>query len=729
MKKLFTPLAVFLAAFTITTSAFAQSWGFATVGNWAYDVEQGPDGDYWAAGYGGNLADWSDVSSSYIVKLDANGEKIWGGAPAGLPWIYAYATSVLPTEDGGAAVYVAAEGFSPEMYKVDADGALEWLSDSWDGDAFFYGGQAVQLTDGRFVIGGLTDFQHSFYEVDEAGNLLSTWQVAPDTGAAWLWSYFDYKETGITATADGGFAYSTGNAGNKIVYKYNSALELEWSSYLPWGISWEYGYQNGLKTTSDGGLLLSGSGATDLGVYNGTVRKLAADGTLEWFQALNHGSAWEEGAWGVELGGGNFIVFTQDGGESSVYGWVLDATTGAEIDAVFIPVMGAIGGFSETGMEVFDVESTSDGGYLIAGRQWLEDFDQRFTVIKSNADGTFDDCIFNCVWPGDANNDGYADGSDLFEIGINYGATGTPRADMTIDWDGKLAQAWMEPDSVYWYIINDLKWTDCDGNGTINDEDTTAVINNLGLDHPLNTLRLEGGEAPLYFAPGADMLSIGLNEIPIMLGDEITGVEDIYGLTFTINVDADVIDAASLKINFDDSWIGNVGETLRLSKTFGDTKQVVGTIVRKDRENISGDGQIGTLSIVVVDNISGKTDAEEVEISFSGVTAIKIDREVIPVAAETLTISAEENTYVENSAIEAITVYPNPANEVIYVDNTTGEQIVSISITDITGKLIYENNNPSELNNVIDISTLSPGNYIMEINNGKSVVSQSISVQ
>ena len=53
---------------------------------------------------------------------------------------------------------------------------------------------------------------------------------------------------------------------------------------------------------------------------------------------------------------------------------------------------------------------------------------------------------------------------------------------------------------------------------------------------------------------------------------------------------------------------------------------------------------------------------------------------LLAVAAETLTISAEENTYVENSAIEAITVYPNPANEVIYVDNTTGEQIVSISI-------------------------------------------------
>jgi len=300
---------------------------------------------------------------------------------------------------------------------------------------------------------------------------------------------------------------------------------------------------------------------------------------------------------------------------------------------------------------------------------------------------------------------------------------------MTIDWSGKLAAAWMEPDSVYWYILNDLKWTDCDGNGTINDDDTTAVINNLGLDHPLNNTRLEGGEAPLYFAPATDVLQIGLNEIPIMLGDDLTSIDEIYGITFTINVDADVIDAASLKINWDDSWMGNVGETLRLSKTFGDTKQVTGTIVRKDRANTSGDGQIGTLSIVVVDNISGKTDAEEVELSFVGVSAIKIDREVIPVAPQQKTMTAEENAGVENPLAEGLTIYPNPANDVVYIDNTSADAIVGIKITDLTGKVVYENNSTNGTSNSIDISALSAGNYLIEINRGSSLSTQALSIQ
>ena len=727
MKKLFTPIAMLLLAFSFSNVANAQSWGFAQSGNWANDVAQGPDGNYWACGLGGD--DPAFITGGYVVKLDENGEQLWSYTPVGLGWTYGNANSVLPNDDGGVSIFYNSDIGLPEIVTLDTDGALEWTTDAWAGNYYIYGGQAVRLTDGRIIIGGLADFEHTFYEVGTDGSLLSSWTVAPDTGAAWLWSYFEYKEVGITATADGGFAYATGNYGNKIVYKFDSDLDLEYSTYIPWGIEWEYGYWNGLKTTADGGLLLSGSGADGLGNYNGTVRKLNAEGSVEWATFLNHGSPYEEGAWAVELAGGNVISWSQDGGELSTAGWVLDGETGAELGNIAIPIMAAPGGFGETGMEVWDVENTADGGYLIAGRQWLENFDQRFTVIKSNADGSFDDCIFNCVWPGDANNDGYADGSDLFEIGINYGATGTPREDMTIDWSGKLAAAWMEPDSVYWYILNDLKWTDCDGNGTINDDDTTAVINNLGLDHPLNNTRLEGGEAPLYFAPATDVLQIGLNEIPIMLGDDLTSIDEIYGITFTINVDADVIDAASLKINWDDSWMGNVGETLRLSKTFGDTKQVTGTIVRKDRANTSGDGQIGTLSIVVVDNISGKTDAEEVELSFVGVNAIKIDREVIPVAPQQKTMTAEENAGVENPLAEGLTIYPNPANDVVYIDNTSADAIVGIKITDLTGKVVYENNSTNGTSNSIDISALSAGNYLIEINRGSSLSTQALSIQ
>lgn len=723
MKKIFIPIAIIFACL-IQTNLFAQSWGFAQYGHWAQDIAIAPDGNVWATGYGGDDPLWMDVTLNYVAKLTSGGEKLWGTSVAGLPWGIS-ALNVMPVADGGAVIYGGIDFFSPGMYKLDGDGNLIWTS-PWTGSGYLYGGIGVQLIDGRFVVGGLSEFIHNFYEVDADGNLIASFSMDADTTGGFAWSYWNFKEIGMLATADGGFLYATGNDISKLLYKYDSGMNLEWSTSYDWILSWEYGFQNCLKGTADGGYLLSGSGTDAGGIYYGTVRKLSSSGILEWENTFNHGGGSEEGALALGLDD-EYIVWTQDEGDNSSAGWITDLA-GTEIGSENIPIINCTWGFGETGMEVWDVENTSDGGYLIAGRQWLEDCDQRFTIIKSNPDGSFDPCIFNCVWPGDANNDGYGEATDLFEIGINYGATGFTRDDMGIDWSGKLSRAWMEDDSVFWYILNDLKWTDCNGDGTINDDDTTAVINNLGLDHPLNTLRIDGGDIPLYLLPEDDVLNVGLNQIPIMLGDELNSIDEIYGISFTISIEGESIDASSIIVNFNESWIGGAGETLSLSKNFGDTKQVVSGIVRKDRENISGDGQVGTLNIVVVDNITGKIGAEEFEFSFSNVTAIKLNREIIPVTSETLTISSEETGGIDQNNTAAITLFPNPARDVVYLNNNSGYAVQNIKITDITGKMVFENNNISTTLNSIDISLLEVGNYIVEINNGYEIISQKISI-
>ncbi len=729
MQKRITLLLTGLALLSAVTSK-AQSWGFSNIGNWGQEISVAADGSVWVVGYGGDDPGWGDVGPDYVAKLNADGEKLFGVHPSLTGVLYYYAQDVLPTADGGAIVYAAAELGQPWVYKLDASGTKVWESGPLGVANYIYGGKAVQLNDGRIIIGGLGDFEHIFFEVDPAGTLLSTFTVEPDTGAAWAWSYWDYKEAGMVATADGGFAYATGNSGNRIVLKFNSDLTEGYAAYYPWDLPWEYGYNNTIKTTSDGGLLLSGSGTDALGNYKGTVRKIDSDGNLLWSQSYNHGSTIEEGGYALELASGDIIAWTQDNGDQSSAGWLLDPATGDEIGSIDIPILGGYDIFFDgyNGIEINDVESAADGGYYITGRMYLADYDQRMVVLKSNADGTFEPCIFDCVWPGDANNDGYATGDDLFEIGINYGATGTDRDDMTIDWAPKLAQMWMEPDTLYWYIMNDLKWTDCNGNGVINDDDTTAVVNNLGLDHPLNPARLGAGDVPLYLDPAVDYLSIGMNEIPIMLGDDVTSVDEIYGITFTINVDGENIDGYSLKINWDDSWIGTVGETLSLSKNFGATKQVSGSIVRKTRTNTGGSGQIGTLQIVVVDNISGKMELSDVEISFSYANAVMLDRETIPMTTETLTISAEDNSGITTNEEVITAAYPNPASDMVYFNfnNASPERI---TIADVTGKIMMDVANVANWNNGVNISGLAAGNYIIQYNFGTHIKTEQLSIQ
>lgn len=150
--------------------------------------------------------------------------------PAGLPWLYVTAMNALPTADGGAVIYGATDSYAPGLYKVDGDGNVLWENSAFIGTYYMYGGQAVQLTDGRIITGGLTDFYHNFYEFDASGNNLSNFTIAPDTTGGWAWSYWEYKETGMVATDDGGFAYATGS-GNKSLY-INSTATLIWSGQV-----------------------------------------------------------------------------------------------------------------------------------------------------------------------------------------------------------------------------------------------------------------------------------------------------------------------------------------------------------------------------------------------------------------------------------------------------------------------------------------------------------------
>ncbi len=149
MKKLITPIAILLLAFSLSTNAFAQTWGYAQYGHWAHDVTAGPDGNYWASGLAGDMADWSDVSGGYVVKLDANGEVIFTYNPFALA-DGAYAQSVLPTEGGGAGVFYSGGLSAIRIDKFDNTGTIEWTSDGWATDYFMYSGQAVALADGIF---------------------------------------------------------------------------------------------------------------------------------------------------------------------------------------------------------------------------------------------------------------------------------------------------------------------------------------------------------------------------------------------------------------------------------------------------------------------------------------------------------------------------------------------------------------------------------------------------
>lgn len=168
-----------------------------------------------------------------------------------------------------------------------------------------------------------------------------------------------------------------------------------------------------------------------------------------------------------------------------------------------------------------------------------------------------------CVWPGDANGDSICNYIDLLPIGIYYGLLGPDRDDEDGDWDEAFCDEWPEPVGV---VANNPKFSDCNGDGIINDADTIPLLNNYGL--------LRGAYVPVAYEGGPDDAAISIDllsdtvyagskvVVPINFGTAISPASNIYGAAFEIIYDKTIINKDSIKATFNSGWLGTPGEDL-----------------------------------------------------------------------------------------------------------------------------------------------------------------------
>lgn len=351
-----------------------------------------------------------------------------------------------------------------------------------------------------------------------------------------------------------------------------------------------------------------------------------------------------------------------------------------------------------------------DDAYIIGGSSWEIGVPSYQTVISAGAADAMPECIFNCVWPGDADNSGVADMDDLLAIGLGFGATGPARDAVDISWYAHAADAWATA------LPGDInhKYTDCNGDGVIDAADELAVDMNYGLDHPVYTLRLSGGELPLYFAPDAP-LAEGVNSVPIFLGNVTYPADAIYGIRFTATVTGASVDTTSVEVTFTDSWMGETASMLQLSKTLTSTPAADAATVRTDQNNAAGFGQIGTLNFVVIDNIAGKLTGEEITLDLTDVRAITAENIEIPIAPEAFT--AEVGVFTNELQPQAITLYPNPVQgNTLYC--SADIRTAHIELLDMFGRICTL---AVAGDHAIQLPSLPAGEYIIRITGAQGV--------
>lgn len=336
----------------------------------------------------------------------------------------------------------------------------------------------------------------------------------------------------------------------------------------------------------------------------------------------------------------------------------------------------------------------------------------------------------DCVWPGDTDTNKVVNHFDLLYIGLANGAVGPSRPNATINWLPQYAPDWnqyINPPGV------NYRHVDTDGNGQINSFDTVAISLNWGLEHGLwnpeeeEELVVEENNLfanpPFYVLPdtliGGEPLFLD-----VILGESGAPVENLYGLAFSIHYDTSVVEPGSVSAGFGSSWLGSIGsDMITIQKDFPEAGRLDVAMTRIDGLEISGDGVLASLQIIVQDDVllwdkNQQTEggiAREVAFSISNVRLIDFQNQEIPVDPKTTfaPVVSQGTAVLDLQLLQGLVVSPNPAAE--WISIVSREQTLrTIALYNVQGMLV-KSQVASGKKVEIEVADIPEGMYFLKI--------------
>lgn len=298
-------------------------------------------------------------------------------------------------------------------------------------------------------------------------------------------------------------------------------------------------------------------------------------------------------------------------------------------------------------------------------------------------------CPINCIYPGDANNNGVANDFDILDMGLRYGLSTIGRTFKGNRW------------FPYPPTNSTLAYFDADGFGQVDSLDFVTNTQNWQKKHTIYTGAQEGSSmvgTDLYLER---VLAAPFSTNPVVTTNDViqvtpslgtaTNVFSLQGLTFRVAYDPTIFDLGVLPLdpNSHQGWMDDDGASVfhRATKEYGVVHYVTS---RLDNGNYMGWGQLDALNLVVKPTAFTNTDTLYTQICFENYKAVQANGVTVPIGAECLTIAYANPNYNSIRALSQappITLYPNPANTVIQVD--LGKAVAeSITLLDVLGQSI-----------------------------------------
>lgn len=329
-----------------------------------------------------------------------------------------------------------------------------------------------------------------------------------------------------------------------------------------------------------------------------------------------------------------------------------------------------------------------------------------------------DSCDY--VWPGDANDDAVADMNDILDIGVANGATGTTRPGASLTWIGQPSAPW----GTTLLSGTDYKFVDCNGDGTIDLNDTTAVLLNFGYIHnnrwapPANVLT-----APtLQLKLAQDTIPAGTSSwFDLYLGTQNLPVNNAYGLAVSIDFNAAQLFSQSMSLDLSGSWIGTTGTDLAGVKyAQPNTGRLELAMTRYNHMAANGNGLIAHIPFTTTQALIGSGTALQVPITIQYIKLIDNAGNEIQVNTENDTLTLYDpgplSTFNANATSTDINAIPNPANDQVQISWANDAHApVQLSLLDVTGRTVFSAENITNGNYRFSTSALPAGVYFVRV--------------
>lgn len=317
------------------------------------------------------------------------------------------------------------------------------------------------------------------------------------------------------------------------------------------------------------------------------------------------------------------------------------------------------------------------------------------------------------VWPGDANSDGMANNLDVLELGLHYTLTGAPRASVSNNWQSYFAGNWTGT------ITNgkNLNHSDCNGDGTINDNDTLAIYNNYSLSHAFKTAQTSTLSQQLSIVPDQSSVVKGMwGTASVYLGDAASPVSNINGIAFTIDFDNTLIETNNIYLQYQNSFI-DAPQNLRFRKLdFGNGKIYTAT-THTVNGNISGYGKIATLYYQIKSTL---TSDEVLNIGISQANQSNASGVIVPLTSGTGTVMALGSSVgLQELNGNVISVSPNPSNGSITIRSKN--ELQKIEVVSITGQVLLTEV-PANSSHTLYLGGFSNGIYFVNVYQNNFIV-------